>query len=74
MGFKKHVKQPTHNRRHTLDLVINYGLSTGRSSVADLAVSDYYCVFFNITCFKQQEARLQVSSHQPVKQQWRGPY
>ncbi len=55
MDFK-HVTQSTHSRGHTLDLVITYGLSTGVSSVADLAVSDHYCVFFNITSFSQQEA------------------
>ena len=48
--------QPTHNRGHTLDLVITHGLSIGVSSVADLAVSDHYCVFSNITSFNQVEA------------------
>ncbi len=56
MDFNQHVTQPTHNRGHTLDLVISYGLSTGVSSVVDLAVSDHYCVFFNITSFSHQEA------------------
>lgn len=28
MDFGQHVTQPTHNRRHTLDLIITYGLST----------------------------------------------
>ena len=49
-------KQPTHNRGHNLDLVITHGLSIGVSSVADLAVSDHYFVFFNITSFNQDEA------------------
>ena len=48
--------QPTHNRGHNLDLVITHGLSISVSSVADLAVSDHYCVFFNITSFNQDEA------------------
>ncbi|KAL7369618.1 hypothetical protein ABVT39_003721 [Epinephelus coioides] len=56
MDFKQHVTQPTHNRGHTLDLVITYGLSTGVSSIVDLAVSDHYCVYFNITSFSHQEA------------------
>ena len=56
MDFYQHVTQPTHNRGHTLDLVITYGLSTGVSSVADLAISDHYCVFFNITSFNPQSA------------------
>ena len=45
MDFKQHITQPTHNRGHTLDLVITYGLSTGVSSVVDLGVSDHYGVF-----------------------------
>ena len=56
MDFNQRVTQPTHNRGHTLDLVITYGLSTGVSSVVDLAVSDHYCVYFNITSFNHQEA------------------
>ncbi|KAL7401198.1 hypothetical protein ABVT39_024753 [Epinephelus coioides] len=51
-----HITQPTHNRGHTLDLVITYGLFTGVSSVVDLAVSDHYCVYFNITSFSHKEA------------------
>ena len=63
MDFKQHVTQSTHNRGHTLDLVITYGLSAGVSSVMDLAVSDHYCVFFNITSFIRQEV--------PVRTVWR---
>ena len=51
LDFKQHVMQLTHNRGHTLDLVITNGLFIGVFSVADLAVSDHYCVFFNITSF-----------------------
>ena len=58
LNFKQHITQPTHNRGHTWDLVITYGLSTGVSSVVDLAVSDHYYVFFNISSFIQQEAPL----------------
>lgn len=52
----QHIAQPTHNRGHTLDLVITYGLSTCMSTVLHLAVSDHSCVFFNITGFSQQVA------------------
>ena len=55
LDFKQHVAQPTHSRGHTLDLVITFGLSVDVSSVVDLAVSDHYCVFFNITSFNQRE-------------------
>ncbi|TWW61430.1 hypothetical protein D4764_04G0000760 [Takifugu flavidus] len=37
-----------------LDLVMTYGLSVGGSPVVDLAVSDHFCVFFNITSFNQR--------------------
>ncbi|XP_061587576.1 uncharacterized protein LOC133452342 [Cololabis saira] len=56
LDFKQHVTQPTHSRGRTLDLVITYGLSLGACSVVDLAVSDHFCVFFNITSFNQREA------------------
>lgn len=42
MDFKQHVTEPTHNRGHTLDLVITHGLSTCVSSIIDLAVSDHF--------------------------------
>lgn len=60
MDFTQHVTQPTHNRGHTLDLVITHGLSTSVSSVVDLAVSDHYCVFFNITGFIQRETSVRT--------------
>ena len=56
LDINQHVRQPTHSRGRTLDLVITYGLSIGAPSVVDLAVSDYFCVFFTITSFNQQEA------------------
>lgn len=56
MDFIQHITEPTHNRGHTLDLVISYGLSTHVSAVMDVALSDHYCVYFNITSFNHQEA------------------
>ena len=55
LDVKQHVMQPIHSRGHTLELVRSHGLSIGASSVADLAASDDYCVFFNITSFNQDE-------------------
>uniref|UniRef100_A0A3P8P5K8 Reverse transcriptase domain-containing protein n=1 Tax=Astatotilapia calliptera TaxID=8154 RepID=A0A3P8P5K8_ASTCA len=60
LDFIQHVTQPSHNRGHTLDLVITHGLSTSVSSVVDLAVSDHYCVFFNITGFIQRETSVRT--------------
>ncbi|KAK0145181.1 hypothetical protein N1851_015913 [Merluccius polli] len=47
MDFTQHVNGPTHNRSHTLDLVITHGLRIDVSSVIDLAISDHYCIFFS---------------------------
>ena len=54
MNFNQHVTQPTHNRGHTLDLVITHGLSAKISSVVDIGISDHYCVFFNVSGFNQE--------------------
>lgn len=37
MDFTQHVNKPTHNRGHTLDLIITHGLRIDVSSVIDLA-------------------------------------
>lgn len=58
MDFIQHITQPTHNRGHTLDLVITHGLSA--SAVVDLAVSDHYCVFFDINGFIQRETSVRT--------------
>lgn len=60
MDFTQNIMHLTHNRGHTLDLVITYGLSTSVSSVVDLAVSDHYCVFFEITSFIQLETSVRT--------------
>ena len=39
LDFKQHVTQPTHNRGHTLDLVITHGLSTGVSTWLCLTIT-----------------------------------
>uniref|UniRef100_A0A8C6NY71 Reverse transcriptase domain-containing protein n=1 Tax=Nothobranchius furzeri TaxID=105023 RepID=A0A8C6NY71_NOTFU len=60
MDFTQHVAQSTHDRGHTLDLVITSGLSTGVSSVVDLAISAHFCVFFNITSINQEETSVRI--------------
>ena len=42
MDFTQHVNKPTHNRGHTLDLVITKGLNTKISSISDPLLSDQY--------------------------------
>ncbi len=43
-----HLHGPTHNRGHTLDLIINRGLNISSIVIKDEALSDHYCIFFDI--------------------------
>ena len=47
-GLFQHVKGPTHTRGHTLDLVIAKGVNISSVDVKDLALSDHFCVFFDL--------------------------
>ena len=47
-GLLQHVNVPTHNRGHTLDLVISKDVDISCVEVKDLALSDHFCVFFNL--------------------------
>ena len=55
MDFTQHVNKPTHNRGHTLDLVITKGLNTKISSISDPLLSDHYCIFFTVEKIKIQK-------------------
>ena len=55
INFTQHVTQPTHNRGHTLNLLITHGLSVNISSVIHVGLSDHFCVFFNVCDRIQQE-------------------
>ena len=48
-GLTQHVAEPTHNRGHTLDLVITKGVVTSNVNVVDVALSDHFCVFFDLS-------------------------
>ncbi len=52
----QHVHGPTHNRRHTLDLLISRGLNIS-SIVKDVALSDHFCIFFDIMISATTESR-----------------
>ena len=45
------MKGPTHTRGHTLDLVISKGVNISSVDVKDLALSDHFCVFFDLQIF-----------------------
>ncbi|KAK0134690.1 hypothetical protein N1851_029706 [Merluccius polli] len=47
-GLLQHVKGPTHNRGHTLDLVISKGVNISSVDVKDLALSDHFCIIPNV--------------------------
>ena len=40
------VTETTHNKGHTLDLIISKGLNISKVVVTDVALSDHSCVFF----------------------------
>ena len=49
-NLQQHVRGPTHNRGHTLDLVFTLGMSLTLLDVLDLTVSDHRCIVFNSEC------------------------
>ena len=48
MGFTQHVSGPTHNKGHTLDLVITKNLTTSITSIIPPTISDHSCILFTI--------------------------
>ncbi len=44
-SFTQHVNGPTHNKEHTLDLIISYGVNVNVNEITDLAISDHFCLF-----------------------------
>ncbi len=44
----QHVHGPTHNGGHTLDLLISRGLKISSIVIKDVALSDHFCIFFDI--------------------------
>ncbi len=48
---------PTHNRGHTLDLLISRGLNISSIVIKDVALSDHFCIFFDILISLTTESR-----------------
>ncbi len=48
---------PTHNRGHTLDLLITRGLNISSIVIKDVALSDHFCIFFDILISVTTESR-----------------
>ncbi len=53
----QHVHGPTHNRGHTLDLLISRGLNISSIVIKDVALSDHFCIFFDILISVSTESR-----------------
>uniref|UniRef100_A0A672KIL5 Reverse transcriptase domain-containing protein n=1 Tax=Sinocyclocheilus grahami TaxID=75366 RepID=A0A672KIL5_SINGR len=53
----QHVHEPTHNRGHTLDLLISRGLNISSIVIKDVALSDHFCIFFDILISVTTESR-----------------
>uniref|UniRef100_A0A673LDN3 E3 ubiquitin/ISG15 ligase TRIM25-like n=1 Tax=Sinocyclocheilus rhinocerous TaxID=307959 RepID=A0A673LDN3_9TELE len=53
----QHVHEPTHNRGHTLDLIISRGLNISSIVIKDVALSDHFCIFLNILISVTTESR-----------------
>ncbi len=48
---------PTHNQVHTLDVLISRGLNISSIVIKDVALSDHFCIFFNILISVTTESR-----------------
>ncbi len=48
---------PTHNHGHTLDLFISRGLNISSIVIKDIALSDHFCIFFDILISVTTESR-----------------
>ncbi len=50
------MHRPTHNRGHTLDL-LSRGLNISSIVIKDVALSDHFCIFFDILISVTTESR-----------------
>ena len=53
----QHVHGPTHKGGHTLDLIISRGLNISSIVIKDVALSDHFCIFFDILISATNESR-----------------
>ena len=54
------MTEPTHNKGHTLDLIISRGLNISKVVVNDVALSDHFCVFFESTISVHTKVQTEV--------------
>lgn len=48
-GLTQHVNEPNHRRGHTLGVLITKGVTVSNVNVMDVALSDHFCVFFDLS-------------------------
>uniref|UniRef100_A0AAQ5X7A8 Reverse transcriptase domain-containing protein n=1 Tax=Amphiprion ocellaris TaxID=80972 RepID=A0AAQ5X7A8_AMPOC len=60
-GLVQHVTEGTHDKGHTLDLLISKGLSISNVTVSDVGLSDHSCVFFESTVSVQSTVFTEVT-------------
>ncbi len=46
---------PTHKQGHTLELIISKGLNIIVTAILNVAISDHFCIFFNMTCVPRHD-------------------
>ena len=61
-GLTQHVTEPTHNKGHTLDLIITKGLTISKIQVTDVALSDHSCIFVGCSTSMQTNSHAEIIS------------
>jgi len=64
----QHVTEPTHNKGHTLDLIISKGLNISKLVVTDVPLSDHSCVFFESSIPVQTIAKKEVTTRRHLSE------
>lgn len=66
-NMTQHVKFPTHNKGHTLDLVCSVGVDIDQLDSSDLCISDHKLLTFNLNIPSLRNAQKRVISFRNVK-------
>ncbi len=62
----QHVKEPTHNKGHILNQVISKGQNISNDLVLDAALSDNFCVLFDMTFILDINTRSEIVKKQYI--------
>lgn len=58
--FSQHVSGPTHNRSHTLDLIIGKGLILDWGDCNIITISHHFCIYFDASFTPQKVLRMRT--------------